>query len=567
MYVYVPSTDTIQDHWEEAKEDPREAYHFTSDLETFTRFIDDNPEIANEQIPENLGPISHIHPLIAAVEALRQWKITDGGYEHARAAKHLLNESLQLGLDKEHDSVIVRSLLELVALQAKLSHDNSDELSTAVEFLDDRYYEMEKGARTGFREIIDLVVNHTDPGKPFDRGLLQRLFVICIVRANRYRQEDHELKGNVSDQDACRDFIGKAIQIGEALDIDTTGVKRRYTEEYWRYIEAQGERDSLLKGDLIDDALRDPVVSATLGDDEKEEWKNEMQDAIRKGGRELKHSGNKIQKAPPGTLKERSETLQSIFKNVAVYDNPTKTLYWLVNEFELLPPFGVQDPKHHLIIDHVNNLHPNLSGHLTQVGPDDDITQDYAQDLLQSHVVISGAVITLIEDGWLRERDFFRLINLIPGLSNHTLWYLTDAINHLFDKEYAASIHISVPRLESTLYELLNALGDDVVRQMDGGTGTRTLGTLISQIGSHTGAEFQEYIEYAYNEKTGETADGNMRNRTAHGHLRIGEDHHINAVMPIIDILRIGYQLNPTPFVARFGHPSKYLYVNGGHLP
>jgi hypothetical protein len=58
-----------------------------------------------------------------------------------------------------------------------------------------------------------------------------------------------------------------------------------------------------------------------------------------------------------------------------------------------------------------------------------------------------------------------------------------------------------------------------------------------------------------------------MRNRTAHGHLRIGQDHHINAVMPIVDILRIGYQLRPTPFVAKFGHPCKYLYVNGGPLP
>jgi len=567
MYVYVPSTETIQEHWEKAEKEPREAFSFTSDLEIFIRFIDDSPETANEKIPEKLGPISHFHPLIAAIEALRQWKINNGSYDHARAAKHLLSKSLQQGLREEHDSIIVRSLQELVALQAKLSHDNSSELSTAVDFLDDRYYEEEKGTRTGFEETIDLVLEHTDPDKSFDRGLLQRLFVICIVRANRYRQEDHELGENVTDQNACRDFLGKAIEIGRALDIDDAGLKRRYTEEYWRYVETQGERDALLKGNIIDEALRDPIVSETLDDDEKVEWKNEMQDSIREGGRELKNSGKKIQKAAPGTLKAQSETLQDIFKNIAVHDNPTKALYWLVNEFELLPPFGEQDPEHFSLIDHVDNLHPQLSGHLTQVGPDDDITQDYAQDLLQSHVVISGAVIRLIEEGWLRERDFFRLLNMISGLSNHTIWYLTDAVNHLFDNEYAASIHISIPRLESTLYELLNDLGDDVVRQMDGGTGTRTLTPLISQIDTHAGEEFQEYIEYAYNEKTGETADGNMRNRTAHGHLRIGQDHHINAVMPIVDILRIGYQLRPTPFVAKFGHPCKYLYVNGGPLP
>jgi hypothetical protein len=258
-------------------------------------------------------------------------------------------------------------------------------------------------------------------------------------------------------------------------------------------------------------------------------------------------------------LKKQSETVQSIFKNISVNDNPTKALYWLVNEADLLPPYGEQDPESYSIIDLVNTLQPQLSGHLTQVGSDSDITQDYAQDLLRCHLVTSGAVVRLIEEGWLRERHFFQLLNMVPSLSEHTIWYLTDAVNYLFDREYAASIHISIPRLESTLYELLNDLGDDVVRQMDGGTGTRTLTPLISQIDSYTGKEFQEYIEYAYNEKQGETAGGNLRNRTAHGHLRIGQDHHINAVMPIVDILRIGYQLRPTPFVATFGHPSKYL--------
>lgn len=564
MYVYVPSIDTIEKHWKETEEDPEEAFHFTSDLEIFIRFIDDNPEIANEKIPEKLGPISDLHPLIPAVEALRQWKINDGFYEHARAAKHLLSESLQRGLYEDHDSIIVRSLQELVTLQAKLSHDNSEELSTAVDFLDDRYYEEEKGSRSGFTETIELVLQHTDPDRPFDRGLLQRLFVICVVRANRYRQEDDEFGQNVSDQSSCRDFLGQAIEIGRKLDIDDARLKRRYTDEYWRYAETQGERDSLLKGSIIDEALRDSIVSQTLSDNEKVEWKSEMQDSIRKGGQELKRSGKKVERAAPGALKKQSETVQDIFKNISVHENPTKALYWLVNEVELLPPYGEQDPDHHSIIDHVNHLRPQLSGHLTQVGPDSDITQAYAQDLLRCHLVTSGAVVRLIEEGWLRERHFFQLLNMVSGLSEHTIWYLTDAINYLFDKEYAASIHISIPRLESSLYELLNDLGDDVVRQMDGGTGTRTLTPLISQIDSYTGEEFQEYIEYAYNEKKGETADGNLRNRTAHGHLRIGQDHHINAVMPILDILRIGYQLRPTPFVATFGHPSKYLYINGG---
>jgi hypothetical protein len=564
MDVYVPSTDTIREHWGEAEDDSEEVFHFTSDLEVFIRFIDDSPELANEKIPEVLGPISHLHSLIAAIEALRQWKINNGSYKHARAAKHLLSKSIHRGLDQDHDSTIVRSLQEIVTLQATLSHDNSEELSTAVQFLDDRYYKTEKGSRHGFNELIDLLLQHTDPDKALDCGLLQRLFVICIVRANRYRQEDHELGNNVTNQSSCRDFLGKAIEIGRLLGIDDDGLKRRYTEEYWRYIEAQGERDTLLKGSIIDEALRDPIVSETLSDNEKVEWKNEMQDSIRKGGQELKRSGRKFQKAPPEALKKQSGKIQNIFKNVSIHDNSTKALYWLVNEFELLPPYREQNPQHPSILDHVNNLHPQLSGHLTQVGPDADITQTYAQDLLRYHLITSNAVVKLIEDGWLLERDFFRLLNVVPGLTDHTIWYLTDAVNYLFDKEYVASIHISIPRLESTLYELLNDLGDDVVRQMDGGTGTRILSPLISQISSYAGEEFQKYIGYAYNEKQGETADGNLRNRVAHGHLRIGQNHHVNAVMPIIDILRISYKLRPTSFVARFGHPSKFLYVNDG---
>lgn len=140
-----------------------------------------------------------------------------------------------------------------------------------------------------------------------------------------------------------------------------------------------------------------------------------------------------------------------------------------------------------MIVDHVNSLRPQLSGHLTQVGPDSDITQDYAQDLLQSHLVTSGAVVRLIEEGWLRERHFFQLLNMVPGISEHTIWYLTDAINYLFDKDYAVSIHISIPRLESSLYELLNDLGDDVVRQMDVGPGPEH-----SRPSSHRSTSIQE---------------------------------------------------------------------------
>ena len=232
MYVYVPSAETVQEHWKEAKEDPEEIFHFTSDLEIFIRLIDDSPETANEKIPEVLGPISHLHPLIAAIEALRQWKINDGSYQHAKAAKHLLHDSLQRGLENNHDSIIVSSLQELIPLQAKLNHDYSEELSTAVDYLFDRYYEEEKGPRTGFKETVDLVLEHVDSDDPSGQGLLQLLFVVCIVRANKYSQQDGELGENVMDQDSCREFLEKAVEVGKALNIDDTGLKRRYAEEY-----------------------------------------------------------------------------------------------------------------------------------------------------------------------------------------------------------------------------------------------------------------------------------------------------------------------------------------------
>ena len=317
-----------------------------------------------------------------------------------------------------------------------------------------------------------------------------------------------------------------------------------------------------MEGQIIDDALRDPIVSEILDDSEKVEWKNEMQDSVQRGVQELKRSGHKIEKAPPGSLESQSDRLQDIFKNIAVNSNSTKALYWLVNDHDLIPPFKGSDSQQFSLVDHINSLYPQFSGHLTQLDPDSDLSQEYAQNLIQSHLVLSHAVVSLIEEGWLHERDFFQLLNLVPGLTDHTVWYLTDSVNYLFDREHAASIHISIPRLESTLYELLNDLGDNVVRQMDGGTGTRTLSPLIDQIDSYTGEEFQEYIEYAYNEKTGEAADGNLRNRTSHGHLLIGHDNPVNAVMPIVDILRISYQLQPTSFVAIYGYPSKYLYIN-----
>jgi hypothetical protein len=564
MYVYVPSTETIQKHWEDTKEDPEKGIHFTSDLEIFIRLIRESPETANRQIPEVLGPISHLHPLIAAVEALRQWKINDGSFQHARAAKHLLSKSIQKGLSNNQDTVVVRALHELVTLQTKLKHDNSEELSTAVEYLFKRYYEEEKGPRVGFDETVDLVLDHTDADKSVDKSLLQRLFVICIVRANRYRLGESVQDKNVMDQDSCRKFLGKAIEVGKALDIDDTGLKQRYTEEYRRYAEIQGEYDSILKGEIIDDALRDTIVTETLSNSEKVQWKKETQKAMKEGTKELKRSGKKIKHPPTEPLKNRSRAYQRVFQTIAINEDPTKALYWLVNEPTLRPPFerNQRDPS---LVDNINNLYPQDSGHFTQLDPDSDLTQEYVQSLIYSHLTLSDVVINLIDDHWLRERDFFRLLNLAPSLTDHTLWYLTDAVNYIFDKEYTAAIHISIPRIESVLYELLNDLNDDVIKQMEGGTGTRTLTPLVNNIDTYAGEEFQRYIEYAYKEKTGEAAGGNLRNRTSHGHLKIGQDNFVNAVMPIVDILRICYQLRPTPFVAAYGHPSQYLYIRNSN--
>lgn len=563
MRVYVPSADTIKENWEMAKDDPDKAYHFTTGLETLISFIDKYPDLANDEIPEAIDPITHIHPFAAAVEALRQWHIGDGDYEHAKAAKHLLAESVHRGLNENHRSIFEKVLVELVELQAPLRHDNTWELTLAVDYLCDNHYDEETDESGGrFHQLVDLVLDHADPDDPQHRQLLHRLFVICIIRGNRYANADTEdLSTLVSDIDSSLKTFEKAVAIAEQLDIDEIGVKRRYADEYRRYFKYQGKRDDIVKGEIIKDGLQKQLITETLEEEEKVEWQQEMQNAFARGSQQLKHSGKPMPLVPPDVMERQADSLTDLFKLIAVHHDTTTALFWLINEPELLPPFEKDEQWTLSFVDRISRVHPQPSGHVTSLDPDASITREYARDVLRTRVLIAGTIYELIEAGWITERNFFELLNMIPGITDHNIWYLTDAVNYLFDKEYMAAIHIGIPRLETTLYEVLNHLGNNVVRQMDRGTGTRTLTPLLDELKAYVTDDFHEYIELAYAEKEGEAAGGNLRNRVSHGHLQIGQDNHLNAILPMVDIFRITYRAIPTPFVARFGYPSRLAYL------
>lgn len=563
MRVYVPSADTIKEHWEKVQASPDKAYHFTTDLETLRNFIDKYPDLANDEIPESVGPVSHIHPFVATIEALRQWHIGDGDYEHAKAAIHLLSESVHRGLDENHCSVFAKSLIELVELQTPLRHDTTRELTIAVDYLFDHHYDEETDESGGrFHDLVDLVLNHADPDDPQHRQLLHRLFVICIIRGNRYANSDAEdVSSLVSDIDSGLKAFEKAIAIAEQLDIDESGVKRRYADEYRRYFKHQGRRDDIVKGEIIKDGLQKQLITETLEEEEKVEWQQEMQDAFARGSQKLKHSGKPMPLVPPDVMESQADSLTDLFKLIAVHHDTTTALFWLINEHKLLPPFDLDEQRTPSFVDRISRVHPQPSGHVTSLDPDASITREYARDMLRTRVLVGGTIYELIEDTWITERNFFELLNMIPGVSDHNVWYLTDSVTYLFDKEYMAAIHIGIPRLETTLYEVLNHLGNNVVRQMDRGTGTRTLTPLLNELEDYVTDDFHEYIEIAYAEKEGEAAGGNLRNRVAHGHLRIGQDNHLNAILPVVDILRISYRVASTPFVARFGYPSRFAYL------
>lgn len=565
MMVYVPSADTIKEHWETAKEDPNKAYHFATDLEILINFIDKYPDLANDEIPEAIEPITRIHPFAAAVEALRQWHIGDGDYEHAKAAKHLLAESVRRGLNENHHSIFAKALDELVELQVPLRHDNTWELTLAVDYLYDNHYDEETNENGGrFHHLVDLVLDHADPDDPPHRQLLYRLFVICIIRGNRYANKDTEdLSKLVSDIDSGLKAFDKAVAIAEQPNIDETGVKRRYADEYERYFKYQGKRDDTVMGEIIKDGLQKQLITETLEEEEKVEWQQEMQNAFARGSQQLKHSGKSRPLVPPDLMEKQADSLTNLFKSIAVHHDTTTALYWLINEPEFLPPFQKDEQRAPSFVDRISRVRPQPSGHVTSLDPDASITRKYAREMLRTRLLIAGTIYELIEAGWITERNFFELLNMIPGITDHNIWYLTDAVNYLFSKEYMAAIHIGIPRLETTLYEVLNHLGNNVVRQMDSGTGTRTLTPLLDELKAYVTDDFHEYIELAYAEKEGEAAGGNLRNRLSHGHLRIGQDNHQNAILPIVDILRISYRAAPTTFLARFGHPSRFAYLAG----
>lgn len=563
MRVYVPSAAKIKEHWETAKDDPDKAYHFATDLEILISFIEKYPDLANDEIPVVVDSINHIHQFAAAVEALRQWHIGDEDYEHAKAAKHLLAASIHRGLNKNHRSIFENALVELVELQAPLRHSNIWELTLAVDYLYDNHYDEEIDESGGrFHRLVDLVLDHSDPDDPQQRQLLYRLFVICIIRGNRYANADvMDLSTLVSDTDSGLKAFEKAVAIAEQLDIDETGVKRRYTDEYRQYFTYQGKRDNIVKGEVIKDGLQKQLITESLEEKEKVKWQQEMQNAFARGSQQLKHSGKSMPLVSPDVMESQADSLTNLFKLIAVHNDTTTALFWLINEPELLPPFEKNEQRAASFVDVFSRVFPQASGHVTSLDPDASITREYARDMLRTRVLIAGTVCELIETGWITEYNFFELLNLISGVTDHNIWYLTDAVNYLFDKEYVSAIHIGIPRLETTLYEVLKHLGSNVVRQMDRGTGTRTLTPLLDELKSYVTDDFHEYIELGYAKKEGEAVGGNLRNRVSHGHLRVGQDNHRNAILPLVDILRISYRAEPTPFVARFGYPSRFAYL------
>lgn len=566
MYVYIPSSDSIEGNLNNARENPEDDFQFASDLGKLMQLIEKYPEIANDEILGTIESTHHLHPAIAAVEALREWKIGNGEYEHAHAAEHLLRESVDQARKAGHEEVFEKTLIQLVELQVQLKHDYTDELRIAVEYLfDSHHYTTGEDPLGGqFHRLADLVIEHANPDKPIHRELLFRLFVTCVIRGNWYSTKDSvEHSKRISNIHSAIKSLKKAVEIAETTNILADGLKRRYTHEQRRYWQTQAENSALVKSKVIDDALRDPIVGEVLSDDEKAEWQREIQDAVKQSVKRLRQTKPIVTHSYQDLLQEHVEPLESAFKLISLQHDTTTALYWLTNEPDLLPPFPEPERQGASLPDLVQRIFPDLSGHVTHLNRDSDLRQAYADQMMRTRFTLALTIFKLMEDGWISERDFFNLLLFVPGLSDHNLWYITDGINYLFDHEFNAAIHILMPRLETTLYEALNYAGGDVVSQLEGGTGTRSLGSLLNGMNEHVSQDFHKYIELAYADKKGEAADGNLRNRVAHGHLRIGQDQFMYPILVLVDTLRICYRIEPGQFIAQFGYPEKAVFLAG----
>jgi hypothetical protein len=561
--VYVPTQEKLEEHLEGALDSGSSTY-LARDIEALLEQVDliaatdeesalgDDAEL---QIRTRVEPLIERHLLFRVVEALVQWRIHDS-YRDAMAALRLLETVFDDALAKEWLDVCILSVELRIGIKLALSRDCGTELDDLLTILEEFFAGVPDPHMGHFTDLIDLLVEES---RYAEDEWLRDALSMCRFHIDWFHDNYrfHEK----------RSTIKAAINLSNELGEDDANLVQEYIESYKR--QASLTEDSFVSGTVLKEGLDDELVQESLSSDEKTTWKREMRDQFSQRSRSPEPASAEIVQEfeeVSNNFEDLVERHCECFRFITSISGPGYALYWLLTDDLLVPTWNQTESEGIATMDIFRGLVVGTEGHITEMESNlnqsgEQVTTAYLQSMNASTMFLTSVIKQMIDEGYLTERTIYSFTNAIQGLSSDDLWYITDTVAGVFDQEYTAAIHIGITRIEAALYRILDYKGEDVDSQFDDGTGTRTLGALLSLMRPHIGDDYYKYLKYQYGDRQGIGGDGNLRNRIAHGHFRVGEGNYHYATLIMAEILRIGIRSNQLPFRARFGIPDRILYL------
>ena len=545
---HYPEASTVGDYLKRAREDHEDHYHFAYSLRSIYQWIvlaeqfDEDP---HDNLNDLLKNISPLHPSLSAAAAITAWEI-DRDYQEAIAGLHLLTDTLEEADGNQWHHVAKHALMWMFKVEKELNRDPASVIDRIVQYCDDHFYDASDLPFNTYHELIALVYeNHYEAS---DQAIL-RLFVITLQHANQYASQNEPRQERM--------LLEDALELGKVAGIDQRGVTRRYVETYQEQVAHQS--DPLTTGVTLRKALEDNTVSSALSAAEKQDWKQKMNEAFREGAKQLRRKGTPL---PTDDFDEafRSdvERKSRLFTLLAARHSRKGALYWLATNNDFLP---AEDTESQPLLDRISTVSPSDMGHVVQQRPEGDdveVTQSYLTNLSVYAPLAPQILYELVEESMVTQGLLYGIFLDCDNISHDDQWYALSFIDALFDERYGEAIHIGITRLESMMFHILRSKGEDVDALLETGTGTRTLGSLLGVLDGYVDSRFHKYLTYMYNDRLGQIAGGNLRNRTAHGHLRMGEDNAFTAYLVLTDLLRLIIRTDLDSYRAEFGLISEF---------
>jgi len=545
---HFPDASKVAEHLERAQADSDDHFHFASSLESIYQWIllaDQFGEDPEDKIDDLFDDLDSVNPAIAAAGALCTWE-TDRDYHEGLAARHLLHDTFEEADRREWHHVARLAMAWLIKTDRELDRDLSADIAAIVKYLDEHFVCEPDIPLNTFREFLALI--YENQYEASDQTIL-RAFVIAIQHANRFAadgQPEHE-----------RSLLEDALELGKVGGIDHRGVAQRYVDTFRKQADLQS--DPVAEGQILLQGLEDQTVSSTLSDAEKQEWKESMNTAFRDGAMRLRREGTPL---PTGDFEDAFwsdvERRVKVFRHLADRHSRKGALYWFVMDDVFIPD---EHPGQHSFRDHISTVAPSDTGHVIQQTPaedDRDVTQSYLTYLTTMAPLAPQTLYELVDDGVVTRGLLYGIFIDCDLISDDDIWYVISFLTAVFEERYEEAVHIGIPRMESILFNMFQAKGEDVDALMDSGTGTRTLGSLLDVLEDYVNTTYHKYLTYMYNDRLGQLAGGNIRNRVAHGHLRMGEDTRFLAYLILTDLLRLIIRLDIDTYRAEFGLISEY---------